>query len=146
MTETLSIKQARELGFLDKPGTLDKRRAAVADAKSANGEVVRQKARWKLLQQILELGYPVRLEHRFHDSRRWRFDIAVFSSDLEPFLAIEIDGGGWNHGAHHRKKGRDNDNAKDAEAQILGWRVIRVGWEHVKNGEAIALVRRIMEG
>ena len=93
------------------------------------------------LQSLLELGYPVRLEHRFHSSRRWKFDVAL----LEVLIAVEIDGGGWVHGAHHRKKGRDNDNEKDAEAQILGWRVIRVGWEHVKDGQALTLVRRMVE-
>ena len=142
MTEHYTIAEARELGLLDKPGTLDKRKAAVADAKAANAEVSRLKAQWKFMQQILEIGYPVRIEHRFHPTRRWRFDFAIFTGEMRPFLAIEIDGYGKGH---YGIKGRENDNEKDAAARLLDWQVIRVAWKHVKDGQAIELVKRFVE-
>jgi very-short-patch-repair endonuclease len=60
-------------------------------------------------------------------------------------VAVEVDGGGWVQGAHHRKKGRDNDNEKDREAQLMGWQVFRFDWDMVKDGTAIGVVRRAVE-
>jgi hypothetical protein len=108
-----------------------------------------------LVRELLDMAWTVHLEYRFHPSRKWRFDLAIETwldgggcgyRTRGPRIGLEIDGGGWVHGAHHRAKGRANDNTKDAEAQRLGWRVLRVTWEQVANGEALELIRRQAEG
>lgn len=136
MTERLTIDQARTLGYLkpqDTPGP------SKPGKRTACPACTRTNALLTLLRTLLEDGHDMRLEHRFHPSRRWRFDLAL----LDCRIALEIDGGGWVRGAHHRKAGRDRDNEKDAEAQILGWRVIRASWDHVTNGTALATIRRM---
>jgi very-short-patch-repair endonuclease len=96
----------------------------------------------RLLRALLNDGHDVRLEHRFHPTRRWRFDVAL----VDVQVAVEIDGGGWVNGAHHRAAGRERDNAKDAAAMALGWRVVRVSWEHVKDGQALETTRAVVRG
>lgn len=61
-------------------------------------------------------------EHRFHETRKWRFDIAF------PFdrVAIEVHGGLFRFGHHSRGKGFLDDREKIAEAMVLGWRVFEV--------------------
>lgn len=56
-------------------------------------------------------------EHRFHPSRKWRFDFAWPSMKL----AVELDG----RGRHQTVKGTRDDCAKHNAAVILGWRVLR---------------------
>lgn len=56
-------------------------------------------------------------EHRFHPTRKWRFDFAFPSVKL----AIEIDG----RGKHQTISGVRADCEKANEAIRLGWRVMR---------------------
>jgi len=77
-------------------------------------------------------------EHRFHPTRKWRFDVAVPAW----MLAIEIDGGGFVQGRHSRGMGMEQDAEKFAEAAILGWTVLRVTPRHVKSGQAIGWIQR----
>lgn len=57
-------------------------------------------------------------EHRFHPTRKWRFDFAFPSVKL----AIEIDGQG---GGHSRVKAVRDECEKYNAAVLLGWRVMR---------------------
>lgn len=66
-------------------------------------------------------GTPCVAEHRFHPTRRWRFDYAL----PEAKVAIEIDGGVWTYGRHNRAAGYIADMEKLNEAARLGWRVLR---------------------
>lgn len=75
---------------------------------------------------------PLR-EHRFHPTRKWRLDFAW----PERLIAIEIQGGVWTGGRHTTGKGFSEDCAKFAEAALLGWRVIPVTGDMVKNGQAL---------
>lgn len=79
-----------------------------------------------------KLPEPVR-EHRFHPTRRFRLDFAW----PERLLAVEIEGGVWSGGRHTRGKGFSEDCVKYAEAAVLGYRVIRVTGDMVKNGQAL---------
>jgi very-short-patch-repair endonuclease len=109
----------------------------VAVAKTLDGQVRRRDQFLKLLEGLLEEDFEgVRLEYRFHPVRRWRFDLAILSA----MVALEVDGGGWVGGKHHRPAGRRIDNEKSREAQRLGWLVLRVDCEHVRTGEALALL------
>jgi very-short-patch-repair endonuclease len=63
------------------------------------------------------LPLPIR-EFRF-SKRRFRFDFAF----PDRKVAVEIEGGGWLYGRHHRPKGYERDLEKYNLAQSLGWKV-----------------------
>lgn len=73
---------------------------------------------------VMGIPEPVR-EYKFHPHRLWRFDLAW----PEHKLAVEYDGGTFSKGrksGHTSIAGMARDKAKDAEAMILGWSVIRM--------------------
>ena len=82
------------------------------------------------------LAEPVR-EHRFHQTRRWRFDFAFPAFKV----AVEMEGGG---GRHHSFAGHHADCCKYNEAIRLGWRVLRFTAKHVKQ-EPDEMVQLILE-
>lgn len=82
---------------------------------------------------------PVR-EHRFHPTRRWRFDFAWPTAKL----AVECDGGQWKkHGGRHA---RDGDREKLNEAAGFGWRVLRFSGQMLKKDPVACIdtVRRAL--
>ncbi len=60
-------------------------------------------------------------EHKFHATRRWRFDFAY--PDLK--LAIEAEGCVYGMGRHTRGKGYEGDCKKYNAAALQGWTVLR---------------------
>lgn len=92
-------------------------------------------------------GFPAPLsEHRFHQTRKWRFDFAwtraghwIIGKDahpedgIAPFVAVEIDGGTFMGGRHSRGVGQGKDNDKINAAQILGWKVLRFSGMQLKD-------------
>lgn len=94
-------------------------------------------------EQLNELPFVFYREYKFHPDRKWRFDYARIT---EPALAIEIDGGAWSAGRHTRGKGFIADMEKQNYAVLLGWRVLRFTPQQVLKGEAIAFIRRVLEG
>jgi very-short-patch-repair endonuclease len=84
---------------------------------------------------------PVR-EHRFHDSRRWRFDFAW----PEHRLAVEVEGGTYVGGRHTRPAGFAADCAKYNTAAALGWRVLRYTGGRVRSGVAAREIAKALEG
>lgn len=62
-------------------------------------------------------SYP-ESEYRFHDSRRWRFDIAFPTLKV----AVELDGFGYGH---QSIGGRKKDNEKANAAVERGWVILR---------------------
>lgn len=87
-----------------------------------------------------KLPEPVQ-EHRFHPTRRWRFDFAW----PELMLAVEVEGGGWTNGRHTRGKGFSNDIQKYSEAMRLGWTVYRVDGALIGSGEALTVIEVLLE-
>lgn len=82
------------------------------------------------------------LEFRFHPQRRWRLDFA-----WPPLrLALEVEGGAWlpGGGRHNRGRGFLADMTKYNAAVLLGWRILRVTPQQLKNGQALALVGEAM--
>ena len=83
-------------------------------------------------------GYET--EYRFLEKRRYRFDFAW--PDLK--LAVECEGGIWNGGRHTRGAGFQNDCEKYNEAALLGWTVLRVTADQVRNGKALNWIQRFL--
>lgn len=79
-------------------------------------------------------------EVRLIKGRRWRWDWVHEPSRT----ALELDGGGWLHGRHHRPQGRINDNEKDLAALEAGYVTIRFVPEMVDT-ELLHQIHRVME-
>lgn len=65
-------------------------------------------------------GPHLHREVRFHPTRKWRFDFALFDPH---WIAFEVDGGEFIFGRHARRLGADAEKAN--AAQVLGWMIIR---------------------
>lgn len=100
---------------------------------------VRRGQRWEdeMAAQLDAAGYGGRYQrqHRFHEDRRFRFDFAF----LPEQLAIEVDGA-----VHRIKRQFRSDRDKGQVAMLRGWRILRVGNDQVRSGEAISLVKRLI--
>ena len=70
-------------------------------------------------------------EHKFHPTRKWRFDFAW--PDLK--LALEVEGGLYGKSRHTSLSGYSADCEKYSHAALLGWRVLRCTTLHIKSGE-----------
>jgi len=84
---------------------------------------------------------PWECEHQFAKPRKWRFDFAW--PDLK--LAVEIQGGQWTQGAHSRGGGMNRDCEKNAHALMLGWRVLFLTGDQVRNDEGLKWLVEIIE-
>lgn len=93
---------------------------------------------WQL--RVAGLDDGVVTEHRFHPTRRFRFDCAYPSRKL----AVEIDGGSWVGGRHTTGTGFTRDLEKLNEAICLGWRVIRCTPAQVESGECLTWLERTL--
>jgi very-short-patch-repair endonuclease len=88
--------------------------------------------------QLAGLPRPI-TEHRFHPTRKWRFDFAW----PDRSIAVEVDGAVYTAGGTRAVKGFENDMDKLNEAQILGWRVLRFSTGMVADGRALGVVERL---
>lgn len=94
-----------------------------------------------LLLHLKARGLPMPInEYKFHDTRRWRFDMCW----PEEMLAVECDGGVWSQGRHVRGAGYENDCEKLNVAAELGWRVLRFTTGMIRSGKAIEQLQRIL--
>ncbi len=89
-----------------------------------------------------ELGGPhLTPEHKFHKTRKWRFDYA----HLRAGIAIELEGGVFSGGRHTRPQGFANDCEKYNNAAAAGFIVFRLCTGMVKAANItpiIAAIRR----
>lgn len=83
--------------------------------------------------RVVGLSAGMEREHRFHPSRKWRFDFAWPESKV----AVEVEGGHWTGGRHTRGAGFEADCEKYMEAMVMGWRVLRVTASLVRSGRAL---------
>lgn len=98
----------------------------------------------KFLLMCRAFGLPTPTpEHRFHPTRKWRFDW-YFGGPRK--IALEVEGAVWTGGRHTRGKGFLGDVEKYNEAAILGFTILRCTPGQVKSGEAFTIVKRAMEG
>ncbi len=70
---------------------------------------------------LTEAGLSFVREHKFHPTRRWRFDFAI----PDRKVAIEIEGGIYTQGRHTRGSGFSKDCEKYNVATVMGWAVLR---------------------
>jgi len=97
-----------------------------------------------------KLAEPKR-EHRFHKTRRWRFDLAWTELPMGaglmwcPDVAVEVDGGVYVQGRHSRGKGIEADMEKIATAMTMGWRVLRVTPRHIRSGQALNWIEALLK-
>ena len=80
-------------------------------------------------------------EHRFHPTRKWRFDFAHPASRV----AAELEGGIWTGGRHTRGSGYRGDCEKYNEATLAHWAVFRLTSVQVNELERIAAFIRLRE-
>jgi very-short-patch-repair endonuclease len=93
--------------------------------------------------QCVAIGLPApETEVRFHPVRKWRADYLW----REPKLIVEVDGGVFVQGRHSRGSGVEKDCEKFAEAMVLGYHVLRVTTRHVKNGQALGWIEKLLNG
>ena len=94
-----------------------------------------------LLFQIKAVGLPKPLiEHKFHPTRRWRFDIAW----PEYMLAVEVEGATWANGRHNRGSGFEADCLKYDNAMRLGWDIYRCTGDMIKSGRAVETIEILL--
>lgn len=92
-----------------------------------------------LYMRALKIPLPER-EVKFNSTKKWRYDFIW----EEHMLIVEVEGGIWTNGRHVRGKGFTEDCEKYNEATLLGWKVIRVTAEHIKNGKALEWIERAL--
>ena len=81
--------------------------------------------------QLKASKIPFQREFKFHPTRKWQFDFIVAGNGEN--IAVEIQG----FGRHQRFIGYQNDCERQAEALMLGWRVLQVTPAQVKSGQAL---------
>lgn len=111
---------------------------AKAAIRRAEAKAKRERLEKALIGQMRGANLPEpRRQHRFCD-RRWAFDFCW--PHLR--LALEVDGGTWSGGRHTTGAGFRHDVDKLNEAALLGWMVIRVTSDMVRDTSAVTLLAR----
>lgn len=89
-----------------------------------------------LERQMLDAGLKFETEYRFLPDRKFRADFAF----VEQKLLVEVDG------MVHRIKARFKaDIEKKALALLAGWRVLSVGGDQVRDGEALKWIKEALK-
>ena len=94
--------------------------------------------------QLLSEGFEFKREFRFAPPRRWRADFKVRDR-----LLLEVEGitrYGPHLGRHQTAKGYSGDCQKYNEALLVGYDVLRVTQDMVRDGQAMEFVRRYFLG
>lgn len=101
--------------------------AAILRREKARADRSKLVNQFLVMVRLAQLPTPV-LEHRFHATRRWRFDVAW----PEHRVAVELQGGVHAGGRHTRGAGYINDCDKLNAAQVAGWRLIYLTGDHLE--------------
>lgn len=105
--------------------------AELKDALTPNGMLARQ---------LEEAGIAHLREFKFMSDRKWRFDFCL----AEQLYAVEVNGGIWTGGRHVRPAALQREYEKLNEAAIMGYKVLIVTPQDVKDGSALALIKRAL--
>jgi very-short-patch-repair endonuclease len=107
-------------------------------AKRSQKESLENKFQRVWHEEFGHLPAPVR-QHRFHPTRKFRFDFAW----PEWKLAVEIQGSTWQKGGHNTGYGLTADYEKLRLAQRAGWKVLPYGTSDCK--DMVAVVTEVAE-
>lgn len=77
-------------------------------------------------------------EHKFHPTRKWRFDYAIPAHKI----AVEVEGGVWTGGRHTSPKGFLGDIEKYNTATVMGWRVLRTIPDELCTNATLDMIRQ----
>lgn len=89
----------------------------------------------KLMLQLMNIDFVA--EHKFHEERKWRFDVAIPSLKI----AIEYEGIMSRKSRHTTVTGYTKDCEKYNAATIAGWRVLRYNAINYKSlGDDLRLI------
>lgn len=80
-------------------------------------------------------------EHRFHATRKWRFDFCW----PQEMIALESEGGVFVQGRHSRGASMMQDMDKYNAAALLGWKVLRIASRELTT-KGVELVRLALRG
>lgn len=123
----------------------EKNRASVAEHRLRKAE--RESKRAQFVQRCVAYGLPPpATEHRFNETRRWRFDFAWPEHPRKDGwrVAVECDGGVWTRGRHVRPDGFMRDQEKTNAAQLAGWIVLR--YEASRLYSSLPEIKRALHG
>lgn len=114
-----------------------KRRGAESGLKVLKRIERRSKLELALLAQMERGGLPTPYcEYRWHPTRKWRLD---FAWPEEGMVAVEV------QGMVHRIKARFKaDIEKRAELLLAGWRVLEVDGDSIRDGRAVAWIKKLL--
>ena len=91
--------------------------------------------------QLKSLNLQYEREALFLESREFRAD---FLFRMEK-LIVEVDGGQWmEKGAHNTGMAIERDRERDANAMMIGYRVLRVTPSMVKDGRALCYIENLL--
>ena len=96
--------------------------------------------RFNLLLTLNGIKLPI-TEHKFHPTRKWRFDYCW----IDEKIALEVEGGVWTNGRHTRGSGFIKDMEKYNNAALLGWRLIKCTPTTLMDVENIELIKNILK-
>jgi very-short-patch-repair endonuclease len=105
----------------------DWKKQPINNAKERSGLELAFIRLWRATQK--DLPEPEQ-EHRFHATRKWRFDFCW----PDYMLAVEIEGLTRQGGRHQRSAGYRSDMQKYRAAEELGWRVLRFTGDELRTG------------
>ena len=92
--------------------------------------------------RLIEAELPMpESEVKILPPRRWRVDFCW----TEYELVVEIDGGGYVHGRHHRPAGYDADAEKLNAIASAGWCIFRFTPKMIRSGLAIRTVEEYFD-
>ncbi len=118
--------------------------------KQATPHAQSQRIHELFLKQCKEAGLPEpETEHQFAKPRKWRFDFAFIVETqlllvtLRNRIAVEIEGGLYVKGGHSRGAAYEKNLEKYNEATIRGWQLYRFSTGQVKDGTAIAFMKKV---
>lgn len=101
---------------------------------------IEHEQQYRFAAEAVGLGAGIRKRLAEAGLKDWRFDFAI----PDKKIAVEIEGGIWIKGRHTRGSGFKQDCEKYANALILGWRVLRVTGQHVKSGQALDWLLKLL--
>lgn len=87
------------------------------------------------------IAYVPYLEHKFHPTRKWRFDFAWPRQKV----FIEVQGGIWIAGGHSRGAAMKKDWEKWNAATVLGWRGLWCEPKDLCTQAMVELIKKTLE-